>query len=75
MGLARKQKSQHSGQGAIQSIGKEEQEFKVALQSLPKLAHKLLNKKDTLTCKKALEGIQFFPFIIKSSCKIDTALP
>ena len=75
MGLARKQKTQQPSQEAIQSIGIEEQEFKDALRSLPKLAHNLLNKKDTLMCKKALEGIQFLPSIIQSSCKIVTALP
>ena len=51
MELARKQKNQQSSQEAIQSIRIEEQEFKDALRSLPKLAHKLLNKKDTLMCK------------------------
>ena len=66
MDLARKHKSQQSSQEAIQSIGIEEQEFKDALLSLPKLAHNFFNKKDTLTCKKTLKGIQFSLYIIKS---------
>ena len=75
MELARNQKSQQSSQESIQSIEIEEQEFKDTLRSLPILAHNLLNKKDTLTCKKTRERIQFFPSIIQSSCKIVTALP
>ena len=75
MEQARKKKSQQSDQGSIQNIGIEEREFKGALRSLPKLAHDLLKQKETLTCKKPLEGIEFFPSIIQSSCKIVTALP